>query len=76
MQLQTFQIEGAKFGFQVAQTSIFQAVNATLNKAVVPGCSGLELLSDEYWRCQARHYSQTIYHPVSAFFCTRDHQGQ
>lgn len=48
----------------MAQTDIFQAVNATLNTAVVPGCSGLEWLSDDYWRCQARHYSQTIYHPV------------
>lgn len=59
-----FQIEGAKFGYHVAQTSIFQTVNATLNTAVVAGCSGLELLSNDYWRCQARHYSQTIYHPV------------
>lgn len=60
-----FQIEGAKFGYQTAQTDIFQTVNATLNTAVVPGCSGLEFLSDEFWRCQCRHYSQTIYHPTS-----------
>lgn len=59
-----FQIEGAKFGYQVAQTDIFQAVNASLNTHAGQGCSGLEFLSDEFWRCQARHYSQTIYHPV------------
>lgn len=59
------QIEGAKFGYHLAyDTDIFQAVNATLNPAVIPGCSGLVYLSDDFWRCFARHYSQTIYHPV------------
>lgn len=58
------QIEGAKFGHQVSETDIFQTVNATMNPAVIPNCSGLVYLSDEFWRCTARHYSQTIYHPV------------
>lgn len=41
-----------------------QTINATLNPTVIPGCSGLHFLSDDFFRCLARHYSQTIYHPV------------
>lgn len=58
------QIEGAKFGYEISKTKAFQALNATLIDTVIEGCSGLEFLSDEFWRCHARHYSQTIYHPV------------
>lgn len=58
------QIEGAKFGYKVAQTRIFKTLNATLISPEVPGCEGLVRFSDEFWRCMARHYSQTIYHPV------------
>lgn len=45
------------------QTSIFRALNATLNPSVIPRCSGLVFLSDDFWKCMARHYTQTIYHP-------------
>lgn len=48
----------------MTQTSIFRALNATLNPEVHPKCSGLEFLGDDYWRCQARYFSQTIHHPV------------
>lgn len=48
----------------MAQTRIFRALNATLNPAVIPNCSGLVYLSDDFWKCMARHYSQTIYHPT------------
>ncbi|XP_031636385.1 glucose dehydrogenase [FAD, quinone] [Contarinia nasturtii] len=56
-------IEGSKFGYEITKTSIFRALNATLNPAVIPNCSGLVYLSDDFWRCMARHYTQTIYHP-------------
>lgn len=49
---------------EVTRTSIFQTVNATFNPVVIPGCSGLVYLSDDFFRCVAQHYSQTIYHPV------------
>lgn len=39
-------------------------LNATLNPNRIPGCAHLEWLSDDSWRCMARYYSQTIYHPV------------
>lgn len=38
--------------------------NATLNPNPIPGCAKLQWLSDDFWKCMARHYSQTIYHPV------------
>lgn len=34
------------------------------NKLRIPGCHHLKFLSDEYWACQAKHYTLTIYHPV------------
>lgn len=58
------QVEGAQFGLKITRTSIFEAVNATFNPIVIPGCSGLVFLSDEFFKCVAQHYSQTIYHPV------------
>lgn len=48
----------------MSKTSIFQAVNATFNPTVIPGCKNLAFLSDDFFRCVAQHYSQTIYHPV------------
>lgn len=44
-------------------TRVFRALNATLNPNVVPACEKFERLSDAFWGCLARHYSQTIYHP-------------
>lgn len=34
------------------------------NNLKIPGCHELEFLSDDYWACQAQHYTLTIYHPV------------
>lgn len=44
--------------------SILRSLNATLNPNEIPGCAHLKWLSDDFWRCMARHYTQTIYHPV------------
>lgn len=41
-----------------------QALNATLNPTRIAACKRMPYLSDDFWRCIARHYSQTIYHPV------------
>lgn len=40
-----------------------QALNATLNPHAYPACARFHFLSDPFYRCVARHYSQTIYHP-------------
>lgn len=38
--------------------------NIRYNKLHIPGCQQFEFLSDDYWACQAKHYTMTIYHPV------------
>lgn len=35
-----------------------------MSNIAIPGCAGLHMFSDDFYRCIARHYSQTIYHPV------------
>lgn len=38
--------------------------NTTYNNYRIPGCEKYDFLSNEYWICQAKHYTLTIYHPV------------
>lgn len=38
--------------------------NTRINELPLPGCSEFKFLSDEYFACQAQHYTLTIYHPV------------
>ena len=52
------------------QTRVFRALNATLNPNAVPECEKYKRLSDEFWGCLARHYSQTIYHPCGTLQMT------
>ena len=35
---------------------------ARLYGAVIPGCEGFELHSDDYWACLCRHQTMTVYH--------------
>lgn len=58
------QIEGAKFAHRISQTKIMQNVNARANPNKIPACSIFQFSSDDYWRCHARHYTMTIYHPI------------
>lgn len=39
-------------------------LNATFNIYAWRNCPQEEYLSDGFWECLARYYSQTIYHPV------------
>ncbi|XP_074030288.1 glucose dehydrogenase [FAD, quinone] [Leptinotarsa decemlineata] len=57
-------VEGAKIGHRIALSQTMMKYNTTFNKLRIPGCHHLEFLSDEYWACQAQHYTMTIYHPV------------
>nr|CAD7392754.1 unnamed protein product [Timema cristinae] len=57
-------IEGAKFGYALSQTRSMKRYNARINELRIPNCKHLAFLSDDYWRCAAKHYSMTIYHPV------------
>ncbi|XP_064555161.1 glucose dehydrogenase [FAD, quinone] [Drosophila montana] len=57
-------VEGLKLAHQLAQTPAMQRLNATLNIYEWRNCPEVEYLSDAFWECLARYYSQTIYHPV------------
>ncbi|XP_073831458.1 glucose dehydrogenase [FAD, quinone] [Musca autumnalis] len=57
-------VEALKFGHELTQAPILRRLNATLNIYLWRNCPEVEYLSDAFWECMARHYSQTIYHPV------------
>ncbi|XP_043257483.1 glucose dehydrogenase [FAD, quinone]-like [Colletes gigas] len=54
-------IEGAKIANQMVQTPTMKKLNARL--LCDPRCSRYACESDDYWRCIARQYTMTIYHP-------------
>lgn len=57
-------MEGLKICHALTQTPILRSYNTRMNHFRIPGCQHFVFLSDEYWECQARHYTLTIYHPV------------
>ncbi|XP_025837647.1 glucose dehydrogenase [FAD, quinone]-like isoform X2 [Agrilus planipennis] len=57
-------VEGAKIGYALKDTPTMKRLNAQFNDMVIPGCKQHKFLSDDYWACQAKHYTFTIYHPV------------
>lgn len=57
-------VEGAKIGYAISQTAAMGRINTTIHNIPTPGCERHQFLSDEYWECQARHYTMTVYHPV------------
>jgi choline dehydrogenase-like flavoprotein len=46
---------------------------AQLIKAHFPGCEDKELYSESYWECYARHWTQTVHHPVGT--CSMGRRG-
>ncbi|KAK2580031.1 hypothetical protein KPH14_012318 [Odynerus spinipes] len=57
-------VEGAKFVHKMSQTNAMKSINARPNPNTIPACSIFQFPSDDYWRCHARHYTMTIYHPT------------
>lgn len=58
-------IEGAKIAMELmTNTEVMKKYNVRINHLRIPGCAHLDFDSDEYLKCQARHYTLTIYHPV------------
>lgn len=49
-----FQIDGAKFIYNLSETPALKKYNVTFHKIPLPGCENYTLLSDEYWECQVR----------------------
>ncbi|XP_046744286.1 glucose dehydrogenase [FAD, quinone]-like [Diprion similis] len=57
--------EGAVVVYNFSQTPTMQKLNARPNPNLIPDCANLTFPSHAYWRCYARFYSLTIYHPTS-----------
>ena len=56
-------VEGIKFGRSLVDTQAFKKVGSRFWSDVpMPGCEDIELWTDEYWGCMARHYTSTVYH--------------
>ncbi|XP_060815120.1 glucose dehydrogenase [FAD, quinone]-like [Bombus pascuorum] len=55
--------EGAKFIYDMSKTNTMKELKAEPNPNRIPQCSSFEFPSLDYWRCFARYYTLTIYHP-------------
>lgn len=54
--------QGVKIAIQLSKTKAFQKYNAHLFSRKIPNCKQFQFASDDYWQCQARELSFTIYH--------------
>ncbi|XP_053989706.1 glucose dehydrogenase [FAD, quinone]-like, partial [Hylaeus volcanicus] len=57
-------VEGAKIIHELSKTPTMKKLNATAHLNPVKECSSYETLSDDHLKCLARHYTETIYHPI------------
>ncbi|KAK6640562.1 hypothetical protein RUM44_012258 [Polyplax serrata] len=57
-------VAGIRMANKVVDTKPFKKLGAKLYARPLPPCEHLELDSDEYWECYARHLTFTIYHHV------------
>ncbi|KAK9308522.1 hypothetical protein QLX08_001512 [Tetragonisca angustula] len=55
--------EGAEFIYEMSRTPTMKRLMARPNPNKLPGCSSHAYPSLDYWRCYARYYTMTIYHP-------------
>ena len=56
-------VEGLKFCIAMTKTRAFRKYGAKVWEGrKMPGCEHLQLWSDQYLECLARHYTNTIYH--------------
>lgn len=55
-------VNGLKKVVEMLETDALQKIGATLHREPIPTCAHLGFGTDEYWACQARHFTFTIYH--------------
>ena len=53
-----------KIGESLVNTNAFKKYKPVLTDTKIPGCEKFDKPSDEYYACQAKHHTMTIYHPV------------
>jgi choline dehydrogenase len=57
-------VEASKFVARLGKTEAFRRAGATLDRTPLAGCTDIKFGTDKYWRCTARHWVRTIFHPV------------
>jgi choline dehydrogenase len=57
-------VEASKFVARLGETEAFRRAGTTLDRTPLAGCTNIDFGTDEYWRCTARNWVRTIYHPV------------
>lgn len=55
-------VRGIKAAIAVANTRAMRQFGSEFHRIPIPGCSHHVFMSDDYWRCQAMHVTNTIYH--------------
>lgn len=55
-------VRGIKASIQIGRTKAMQKFNSQFHSIPIPGCTRHKFMSDEYWKCQAMHLTNTIYH--------------
>lgn len=58
------QADGANFVYEMSKTPTMQRLKARINPNKLAECSSFPYPSTDYWRCFARYYTATIYHPI------------
>lgn len=56
--------DGARFAYEMMNTPTLRRVNARPNPNLLPDCASFGYPSLDYWRCFARYYTYSTYHPV------------
>ncbi|CAH0548917.1 unnamed protein product [Brassicogethes aeneus] len=57
--------EGIRIALNVSNSNAFQRFNSRPHTMAFPGCRQYAFDTDEFWECQIRHFTFTIYHPTS-----------
>lgn len=55
-------VRGIRAALAVSKTKAMQRFGSEFHKIPIPGCRHHVFMSDEYWKCQAMHVTNTIYH--------------
>lgn len=59
-------VEGIKEVQRFAETRVMKSIGSSILNIPLPDCMHLEFLSDDYWRCYARHLTFMMVHMVAS----------
>jgi choline dehydrogenase len=57
-------VEASQFVARLGQTEEFRKAGTTLDTTPLAGCNDVTFGTEEYWRCSARNWVGTVFHPV------------